>query len=77
MGKKPIIRVAKFILTKKMFLIITSYCTNKVPNVHLQQELNQSRNQVQSKVNQGKGRNKIHNLLEVVNKEAINQKKNQ
>ena len=35
-----------------------SYCTKKVASLPLQQELNQFQNQVQSKVNQWKGKEK-------------------
>ena len=55
-----------------------SYCTEKVASLPLQQELNQFQNQVQSKVNQWKGKEKTQNLLVLVNKAMINhkQKKN-
>ena len=55
-----------------------SYCTKKVASLPLQQELNQFQNQVQSKVNQWKGKEKTQNLLVLVNKVMINhkQKKN-
>ena len=55
-----------------------SYCTKKVASLPLQQELNQFQNQVQSKVNQWKGKEKTQNLLVLVNKAMINhkQKKN-
>ena len=74
--KKNIIRVVKLILTKKVFWTITSYCTKRVLSLHLQQELNKSQNQVQSKVTQWTGRNKIQDLLIRVNKEMINYKQN-
>ena len=55
-----------------------SYCTKKVVSLPLQQELNQFQNQVQSKVNQWKGKERTQNLLVLVNKAMINhkQKKN-
>ena len=55
-----------------------SYWTEKVASLPLQQELNQFQNQVQSKVNQWKGKEKTQNLLVLVNKAMINhkQKKN-
>ena len=48
----------------------------KVASLHLQQELSQSQNEVQGKLNQWKGRNKIQNLLVLVNKVTVSHKQN-
>ena len=65
-NEKPIVIVKKLILTKKIFWTITTHCKKKVGSLHLQEKLNQSQNQVQSTLNQWKGRNKIQNLKRII-----------
>ena len=65
-NENPKVIVEKLILTKNIFWTITTHCAKKVWSLHLQEKLNQSRNQVQSKVSQWKGRNKIRNVKRLI-----------
>ena len=72
--KKPLNKSGEIHTDEEDLLKNNVLLHEKIPSLHLQQK---SRNQVQSKVNQWKGRNEIQNLLVLVNKETIYQQRNQ